>query len=56
MRNFIDDDVFVSVPPEKPVILDRYGQHLNDTLGPLNEGEDVILSCRVIGGELLNLL
>jgi len=47
--------VFVAVPPEKPEILDRYGQPLNDTLGPLSEGEDVVISCRVIGGKLLNL-
>ncbi|XP_059476951.1 nephrin-like isoform X2 [Neocloeon triangulifer] len=40
----------VTVPPEKPVIFDAKNRQLNYTLGPLREGEDVILTCRVKGG------
>lgn len=37
--------------PESPIILDRWGRVINNTvIGPLEEGDDVILSCRVIGG------
>lgn len=41
-----------SVLPENPIILDRWGRNINrTTIGPMEEGDDVILSCRVIGGE-----
>ncbi|XP_063992013.1 hemicentin-1-like [Diachasmimorpha longicaudata] len=40
----------VVVLPEKPVILDRWGQALNRTAGPDEEGADLILTCRVTGG------
>jgi hypothetical protein len=43
---------FVSVPPALPTIIDHWGRQLNTTVGPHNEGDDVILTCRVIGGEL----
>jgi hypothetical protein len=43
---------FVSVPPELPTIIDHWGRQLNTTVGPHSEGDDVILTCRVIGGEL----
>lgn len=40
-----------TVLPESPVILDRWGRQLNGTkIGPMQEGEDIILSCRVVGG------
>jgi hypothetical protein len=33
-------------------VLDRWGRQLNSTkIGPMQEGEDIILSCRVVGGE-----
>jgi hypothetical protein len=39
--------------PEQPVVLDRWGRQLNSTkIGPMQEGEDIILSCRVVGGEM----
>ncbi|KAM3957695.1 LOW QUALITY PROTEIN: sidestep II transmembrane protein [Aphomia sociella] len=41
----------VVVPPEKPVVVDRYGRVINTTtLGPHEEGDDVLLTCRVLGG------
>ncbi|XP_047005128.1 nephrin-like [Schistocerca americana] len=41
----------VIVLPETPVILDRWGRRLNKTLGPLLEGDDITLNCRVVGGK-----
>lgn len=43
-------DSFFAVPPEQPTILDRWGRHLNGTIGPHEEGEDVTLTCRTVGG------
>ncbi|XP_055600251.1 nephrin-like [Uranotaenia lowii] len=41
----------VIVLPEQPVVLDRWGRLLNGTkLGPLEEGDDVVVTCRVSGG------
>ncbi|XP_041988742.1 neural cell adhesion molecule 1-B-like [Aricia agestis] len=41
----------VVVPPEKPVVVDRWGRVINTTtLGPHEEGDDVLLTCRVLGG------
>ncbi|KAG5675617.1 hypothetical protein PVAND_005506 [Polypedilum vanderplanki] len=41
----------VIILPESPVVLDRWGRQLNSTkIGPVQEGEDIILSCRVVGG------
>lgn len=41
-----------AVPPEHPMVLNRYGLPLNGTiLGPMEEGDDVMLTCRVIGGK-----
>ncbi|KAF9787601.1 hypothetical protein SFRURICE_001653 [Spodoptera frugiperda] len=40
-----------SLPPEKPVVVDRWGRVINTTtLGPHEEGDDVLLTCRVLGG------
>lgn len=39
------------VPPEDPIVLDGWGRPLNSTtIGPKEEGDDVTLTCRVIGG------
>lgn len=44
---------FFPVLPEQPVVLDRWGRQLNSTkIGPKQEGEDIILSCRVVGGKI----
>ncbi|XP_054258720.1 nephrin-like [Macrosteles quadrilineatus] len=40
----------IVVPPEYPAIFDRYGRQLNGTLGPYKEGDNVSLTCRVVGG------
>ncbi|XP_047105067.1 neural cell adhesion molecule 2-like [Schistocerca piceifrons] len=41
----------VIVLPEAPQVLDRLGRRLNATLGPLLEGDDIVLTCRVVGGK-----
>uniref|UniRef100_A0A182PQZ2 Uncharacterized protein n=1 Tax=Anopheles epiroticus TaxID=199890 RepID=A0A182PQZ2_9DIPT len=39
------------VLPEHPVVLSQWGQQLNSTkLGPKEEGDDIVLTCRVVGG------
>lgn len=38
------------VPPEQPTILDRWGRILNGSIGPHEEGDDVTLTCRTVGG------
>ncbi|XP_034934687.1 neural cell adhesion molecule 2-like [Chelonus insularis] len=40
----------VIVLPEEPIILNRYGHVIQDIIGPEEEGEDLILVCRVTGG------
>ncbi|CAH1124419.1 unnamed protein product [Ceutorhynchus assimilis] len=40
----------VIVPPEPPIILDKWGRHLNGTVGPYEVGDDVVLTCRAVGG------
>jgi len=42
------------VLPDTPIILDRWGRNINrTTIGPMEEGDDVIVSCRVVGGEFV---
>jgi len=42
----------VLVLPEQPIILDRWGRQLNGTqLGPKQEGDDIVITCRVVGGK-----
>lgn len=44
---------FLTVPPEYPLVLNRWGLQLNGTtLGPMEEGDDIQLTCRVVGGKL----
>ncbi|XP_052864504.1 uncharacterized protein LOC128271108 [Anopheles cruzii] len=41
----------VIIPPSQPVILDRWGRVINSTIiGPKEEGDDILLTCRVVGG------
>ncbi|XP_049820104.1 neural cell adhesion molecule 2, partial [Aethina tumida] len=40
----------VIVPPEQPSILDKWGRQLNNSVGPHEEGDDVTLTCRTVGG------
>ncbi|XP_050504924.1 neural cell adhesion molecule 2 [Diabrotica virgifera virgifera] len=37
-------------PPEPPTILDQYGRLLNGTVGPHDEGDDITMKCRTVGG------
>lgn len=39
-----------SVPPEQPTILDKWGRQLNGTVGPFTEDQEVVLTCRTVGG------
>lgn len=42
-----------TVLPEQPVVLDRWGGPLNGSkIGPVHENDDIMLSCRVVGGEI----
>jgi hypothetical protein len=44
--------ITIPVLPEHPVVMNRWGRTLNGTLlGPKEEGDDIILTCRVVGGE-----
>ena len=44
--------IYALVLPEHPVVLNRWGRQLNGTLlGPKEEGDDILLTCRVIGGK-----
>ncbi|XP_050440187.1 kin of IRRE-like protein 3 isoform X2 [Adelges cooleyi] len=40
----------VIVPPEHPVVFDKWGRQLNHTIGPLDEHDHVALICHVTGG------
>ncbi|XP_055639841.1 nephrin-like [Toxorhynchites rutilus septentrionalis] len=41
----------VIVLPEQPVVLDRWGRLMNGTkIGPKEEGDDIVITCRVSGG------
>ena len=42
-----------SVLPEAPIVLDRWGREINGTvLGPLEQDDSLIITCRTIGGIL----
>ncbi|XP_024082683.1 hemicentin-1 [Cimex lectularius] len=41
----------VIVPPEYPAVFDKWGKQLNTTIGPHDEGDEVTLTCRVVGGK-----
>lgn len=40
----------ISVPPEQPTILDKWGRQLNASVGPHEEGDELTLTCRTVGG------
>lgn len=42
---------FVSVPPEKPQIIDANGEPLMSLIGPYTEGDRLTLVCEVEGGD-----
>lgn len=47
--------LFVSVPPQKPVIYDARRRDRTKLIEPYNEGSDVTLICEVSGGSLASL-
>ncbi|XP_055539389.1 nephrin-like [Wyeomyia smithii] len=41
----------IIILPEHPVVLNQWGQQLNSSkLGPKEESDDIVLTCRVVGG------
>ncbi|XP_030763471.1 nephrin-like [Sitophilus oryzae] len=40
----------VIVPPEQPIIIDKWTHILNGSLGPHEVGDDIHLKCRTVGG------
>nr|XP_029724977.1 neural cell adhesion molecule 1-B-like [Aedes albopictus] len=41
----------IIILPEHPIVLNQWGQQLNSSvLGPKEEGDDIMLTCRVVGG------
>jgi len=45
------DLMFVAVPPSQVIIYDSSGRELGDVVGPLEEGQDLLLKCEVRGGK-----
>lgn len=43
--------LFFSVPPHQLLIYDNSGRDVQKTVGPLEEGSDLILTCEVRGGK-----
>lgn len=41
---------FVSVPPKKPEIRDRFGNRLTGKMGPYKVGDEVLVTCTTTGG------
>ena len=41
----------LSVPPEKPVIMDTNGEPQPSLIGPFNEGDRLVLVCEAEGGK-----
>lgn len=41
----------ISVPPHQLLIYDNSGREVTDTVGPLEEGSNLVLTCEVRGGK-----
>ncbi|KFB43447.1 AGAP008320-PA-like protein [Anopheles sinensis] len=56
LRTVENDKSIVSrsdILPSQPVILDRWGRVINSTIiGPKEKGDDITLTCGVVGGKL----
>uniref|UniRef100_A0A336MAP7 CSON014513 protein n=1 Tax=Culicoides sonorensis TaxID=179676 RepID=A0A336MAP7_CULSO len=51
IKNISFSHLMHSILPEQPIVLDRWGVQLNGTkLGPKQEGDDLMITCRVVGG------
>lgn len=44
--------LIVSVPPHQILVYDASGRDVSGTVGPLYEGDSLVLSCEVRGGKL----
>lgn len=51
IENFFLREIFFSVPPQKPTIIDDKGKEVSSVAGPYEGGEDIKLTCMVSGGE-----
>lgn len=38
------------MPPRDVIIMDEYGQRIEETVGPIDEGSNVTLICEAEGG------
>lgn len=41
------------MPPRDVIIMDEYGQRIEETVGPIDEGSNVTLICEAEGGIML---
>lgn len=54
VNKYLSFSIQISVLPEHPVVLNQWGQQLNSSkLGPKEEGDDIVLNCRVVGGKFI---
>lgn len=51
MNNISISNFFISVPPRDVIIMDEYGQRIEETVGPIDEGSNVTLICEAEGGD-----
>lgn len=47
--------ISVAVPPHQLLVYDASGRDVAGAVGPLQEGDNLVLTCEVRGGELINL-
>lgn len=45
---------FVAVPPHQLLVYDASGRDVAGAVGPLQEGDNLVLTCEVRGGKLIN--
>lgn len=48
--------LFVAVPPHQLILYDKSGRDVSGVVGPLEEGNELVLVCEVRGGKTLRLL
>lgn len=46
--------IFVTVPPHQLILYDKSGRDVSGVVGPLEEGNELVLICEVRGGKDLN--
>lgn len=45
---------FVAVPPHQLLVYDASGRDVAGAVGPLQEADNLVLTCEVRGGKLIN--